>query len=81
MMLKCSVFGDVAAALEHEMLEQVREAGPAGLLVAGADDVPEVDRDHRREVVRRDDDAQAVGQASLAEVDDGQVGVRRSGRP
>ena len=56
--------GDVARALEHEVLEQVREAGPAGLLVARADDVPEVDRDDRRQVVRRDDHAQAVVRAS-----------------
>ena len=55
------------------MLEEVREAGLAGLLVLGADVVPEVDGHHRREVVGRDDDAQAVGQRVLAEADVGAV--------
>ena len=66
--------GHVARALEHEVLEQVREAGAAGLLVARANDVPDVDGHHGREMVRRDDHAQAVGQRPLAELDRGQVG-------
>ena len=41
--------GDVARALEHEVLEQVREAGLARRFVARADGVPEVDGHHRRE--------------------------------
>ena len=56
--------GDVARALEHEVLEQMGEAGPAGLLMARANDVPEVDGDDWRQVVGRDDDAQAVGAGS-----------------
>ncbi len=53
--------GDVPAALEHEVLEEVGEAGLAGLLVLGADVVPEVDGHDGRDVVGRHDDAQAVG--------------------
>ena len=50
----------VLAAVEHQVLEQVREAGLAGLLVAGADVVPDVHRDDRRLVVLMDDQAQPV---------------------
>ena len=50
----------VRRALEHHVLEQVREAGLAGLLVLAADVVPEVHRDHRRARVARQDDAQPV---------------------
>jgi hypothetical protein len=72
--------GDVAAALEHEVLEQVGEAGAAGLLVPRADDVPQVDRHDRRQVVRRDDDAQPVGERPLVEADQRQSGgVQRLG--
>ena len=39
---------DVRRALEHHVLEQVREAGLAGLLVLAADRVPQVDGHHRR---------------------------------
>ena len=60
---------DVAGALEHDVLEQVGEAGLAGLLVLGADVVPEVDRHDRRQVVLGDDDAQAVGEAGITERD------------
>ena len=59
--------GDVSAALEHDVLEEVREPGLARLLVLGADVVPDVDGDDRREVVLRDDEAQAVGEALVGE--------------
>ena len=61
--------GHVAAALEHEVLEEVGEPGLARLLVLGADVVPEVDGDDRRYPVGRDDDAQSVGERVLAEAD------------
>ena len=61
--------GDMARALEHDVLEQVGEAGLARHLVLRADVVPEVDRDDRREVVLGHDDPQAVGQSVVAEGD------------
>ena len=67
--------GDVPRALEHEVLEEVRKAGLAGLLVLRADVVPEVDGHHRRQVVRRDDHPQAVVQALVGEGDRRAVGV------
>ena len=60
---------DVAAALEHEVLEEVGEAGLAGLLVLRADVVPEVDRDDRGDPIGSDDDAEAVVEGALAEAD------------
>ena len=84
--------GDMPRALEHEVLEQVREAGLARHLVSGTHVVPEVDGHDRGEMLRRHDDPQAVVQPSLAEPDVGQVGRdvsreeghardRTSGRP
>ena len=63
------VLGDVLAALEHHVLEQVREAGLAPLLVLAADVVPEVDRHDRCGPIRRDHDAQAVRQPMALEAD------------
>jgi hypothetical protein len=40
------IVADVRAALEHEVLEQVREAAAPDLLAAAADVVVEIDRDH-----------------------------------
>ena len=62
---------DVGRTLEHHVLEEVGEAGPARLLVLGADAVPEVDRGDGDEMVLGDDQAQAVGQALIAELDSG----------
>jgi hypothetical protein len=39
---------DVHRALEHEVLEEMREAGLPGRFVPGAHVVPEVDADDRR---------------------------------
>ena len=61
--------GHVAGALEHDVLEQMREAGLARDLVLGADVVPDVDRHDRRQVVFRDDQAKAVGEAFVCEPD------------
>ncbi|MPM75898.1 hypothetical protein SDC9_122892 [bioreactor metagenome] len=58
---------DVARALEHQVLEQVREACPVGQLVAGPDVVPEIDRDGRGRVVRTDHDPQPVVKSSLVD--------------
>ena len=67
----CSALPTFARALEHHVLEQVGEAGLARDLVLGADVVPDVDRDDGREVVLGDDQAQAVRQALIGELDDG----------
>ena len=66
--------GDVARALEHDVLEEVGEAGLALDLVLGPDVVPEVDRDDRGEVVLGDDDPQAVVETLVAEHDLGDGG-------
>ena len=60
--LEVPVLGHVLRALEHHVLEEVGEAGPAGLLVPGADAVPQVHRDHRNRRVLREDDLEAVGE-------------------
>ncbi len=54
------VVRDMFGALEHQVLEQVREAGTPGTLVLGADVIHHVDRDHRRRVVLLHDHAQPV---------------------
>ena len=61
----------VLRAVEHDVLEQMREAGAALRLVLGADIVPDADRDDRRLAVVVDDDAQAVGsvKVSIRDVD------------
>ena len=66
--------GDVARALEHHVLEQVGEARLARHFVLGADVVPEVHGDDRREMVLGDDDPQAVGETLVAERDFGDGG-------
>ncbi len=68
----------VLAALEHQVFEQVGEAGAAGLLVLAADVVPDVDRDDRRLAIGVHDHPQAVGQGELL-VGDDDVGAGRFG--
>ena len=53
---------DVARALEHQVLEEVREAGAARFLVLRADVIPELDVDDRRRLVLVQDDDHAVRQ-------------------
>ena len=53
---------DVLRALEHHVLEEMREAGAARLLVLRADVIPELDVHDRRRLVLVQDDDQAVGQ-------------------
>jgi hypothetical protein len=55
----------VFAALEHQVFEQVREAGAAGRFVLAAHVIPDVDRDDRRLAIGMHDHAQAVGQGEL----------------
>ena len=52
----------VLRALEHQVLEQVREAGAARPLVLGADVIPDVDRDDRAVVILVDDHVEPVGE-------------------
>ena len=59
-------FLDVLRSLEHEVLEQVREAGSPRLLVGGADVVPDVDGDHGHALVLMQDHGQPVGEPELA---------------
>ena len=56
--------GNVLRALKHHVLEQMRKAGAAGLLVGGADVIPEVDGDERQPVVLRQDHPQPIRQRS-----------------
>ena len=60
---------DVARPLEHHVLEQVREAGAPAPLVARADVVGDVQRDHRRAVVLDELHAQAVVERDVGEFD------------
>ena len=61
---------DVAMAgrpLEHQMLEQVRHAGFAVALMAGADLICHVDRDRLLRLIRKEQDLKAVGQPVLSD--------------
>jgi hypothetical protein len=73
---------DVPAALEHHVLEEMGEAGPAGLLVLAPDVVPDVHRDHRDQVVLADDEAEPVGKPLVGELDgrDWHAGLGAAGR-
>ena len=55
----------VPGAHEHEVFEQMREAGSPGPLAAGADVVPHVDRHERHAVILVQDHVQPVGQREL----------------
>ena len=57
--------GDVLRTFEHQMLEQVREAGAPLPLVPRPDVVGHGHRHHRRRAIGRDDHAQAVLQACV----------------
>ena len=59
----------VAGGLEHHVLEQVREAGPAGRIVLRPHTVPDLHRHIGRRPVERGVDLQPVGQGVLL-VDD-----------
>ena len=68
----------VFRAGEHEVLEQMREAGLAGRLVAGTDVVPDAHRHHRRLVVFVHHHGQAVGQGETGVGDVGNGAAVRS---
>src|SRR5260370_19291153 len=53
---------DVLRTPEHEMLEQVCEAGAAFALILGTDVIPDLEVDHRPAVVFMHDHSEAVGQ-------------------
>ncbi len=59
----------VLRALEHQVLEQVREAGLAELLVLAADVIPDVDRHDRRLVVLLHHEREPVREHELRERD------------
>ena len=59
--------GMVRRALEHEVLEQVRESGAAGPLVPRADVIPDADRRHRDVGILMDDHVEAVGERTGGE--------------
>jgi hypothetical protein len=69
--------GRVARAHEHQVLEQVREAGPPRHLVLRADVVPEIDSHERAGSIRVKDHLEAVGQRVAVELD---FEHRRGGR-
>src|SRR5579875_1420474 len=56
---------DVLRALEHHVLEQVSETGPAFLLVAGSHVVDDHQCRHRHRVILGEDDTQPVGQREV----------------
>ena len=59
---------DVRGALEHHVLEEVREPGAALALVARADVVVDRDGEDRRRVIFRDDHAQPVLELGVGEL-------------
>ena len=59
----------VLAALEHHVFEEVRKAGPPGLLVLRSDVVPERHMDDRGRVILEQDDTQPVGQRVVIELE------------
>jgi hypothetical protein len=68
----------VLAAVEHQVLEQVRESRSARRLVLRADVVPDRDGDDRGLVVLVHDHPQPVVQAKLGERDVGILRERRA---
>ena len=72
--LEVLVLARVLRALEHHVLEEVREAALAGHLVAAADVVPQIDGHEGHGLVLVEDDLQSVGQGVFLERD---LGVRK----
>ena len=63
--LENSPDGDLLGRLEHQVLEEVGDAGDAPRLVGGADPVPDHVGDDRRAVVGDDHHLHAVGELEL----------------
>jgi hypothetical protein len=59
----------VLRALEHHVLEEMREAAPARPLVLGADVEPLIDVDDRKLPIDVEDDLQSVGEGVLFKLD------------
>jgi hypothetical protein len=55
----------VLRTLEHQVLEQVREAGASRHFVLRADVIPDVDGDNGKRVILVDQDVETVGQRVL----------------
>jgi hypothetical protein len=58
--LEVDVLAGVHGALEHHVLEEMREAGLARRLVSAADVVPDRDRDERHAAIGVEDDLDSV---------------------
>ena len=59
---------DVRGAFEHQVLEEMREAGVAGLLVFCADVIPDLQVDHGSGMVFEQNHLQAIGKRVRGEV-------------
>ena len=70
----------VARTHEHQMLEQMREAGPTRAFTRRADVVPHVHGDDRHAVIFMQDDVQTVGERELHEGDVDRRGGDRARR-
>ena len=68
---------DLVRRLEHQVLEEVGDAGDAGRLVGGARAVPHVVRDDGRAAVGNDHDLKAVGELELRDPAGGRARVQR----
>ncbi len=75
--LEVRVALDVLRALEHHVLEQMREARAAGRLVRGTDVIPDVDADERHAMVFGEDHFEPVGERVLFDVELRNVARRR----
>ncbi len=72
--LEVRVLRRVFRPLEHQVLEQVREAGPARGLVDRPDVIPEVHRHDRQPTVLAEDDLEAVRKRVLLELNPRDLG-------
>ena len=68
---------DLVRRLEHQVLEEMRDARDARRLVGRADAIPDVVRHDRRAVVGHDDDLHAVGELELAHAADDRARLQR----
>ncbi len=67
-------------ALEHQVFEEMRDAGLAGRLVGSADPVPQHVGDDRRAAIRDHHHGQAVGERELRDRRRGERSVAQHGR-
>ena len=70
---------DVLRSLEHHVLEEMGEAGAAGLLVGRTDVVGNRDGERRGRVVLGEDDTEAVLELDVGELDGRVRGAQRNG--